>query len=107
MRIKEENLTNKIINLIFLLTFIVFFIISLVSFFTLFPFQFPLFIFPLIFITLYAFAEKATHNTGYFIAIFSGFWTDIFSYLPFGFFMICFFIITHTIKFLLQRYVNF
>ncbi len=106
MSAREENLINKIIRLFFLASFIVLFILFITSFLSLLPYDFPLFIFPLVFIIIFSIAEKATSNEGYFIALFTGFWADVFSFLPFGFFILSFFIIVHTIKFLLQKYVN-
>ncbi len=103
---RNENSIRETIKLMFLAIFIALFTMSLASFFSLFHYSFPLFIFPFFFIFFFVIFEKPTHNEGYFIAIFTGFWTDLFSYFPFGFFTLCFFITTYTLKFLLQRYVN-
>lgn len=80
------------------------FLISSFFFYPLFSF-FPVF-FLVLFTFLYNVVEDPRNSEGFFVAGLYGFWVDILSTVPIGFYLLTFLIFTFFFKLLLKKYVK-
>lgn len=92
---------------LFLIAILVTFFVFLMSSFLFYPLIFFLPVFFLVFFAfLYNLLEDPRNSEGFFVAGFCGFWVDILSTTPVGFYLLVFLIFTFFLKLLLKKYVK-
>ncbi|GEM_PF-1731719 len=104
MKRKEKEIVTRMIFLIFLISLLA----LAVNSFLLYPFFYqgiPA-VFLLLFTFLYNFTENSEGNEGFLVAGICGFWVDVFSALPFGLFLLAFFVFAFLVKAILKKYVK-
>ncbi len=83
------------------------FIVFLVLVQTSFPFfVVPPYIFLILFVILYNALEKEESKEGLFLAVFAGFWFDVFTESVMGGYMLLFLVLAFLFKIALKRYVK-
>lgn len=101
--LSNRLMTKEILILIFILYFLTLFQTSLLIHFGILS-RIPSLI--LIFTIFFNLLEKKEEVSGIFVAIFGGFFWDIFSNLPIGFHILILLILAIFIKFVLKKYIK-